>query len=146
MLSRDQILGASDLPTETVDVPEWGGQVIVRSMTGAERDRFELSLYSGNGRVNGAGTNGANGADNGAGNGAGNGTGNGAGNGKVNAENIRARLVALTTIDEAGNRLFDDGDVEALGAKSAAALARVFTVAQRLNALSGSDVEELEKN
>lgn len=41
MLSRDQILGAQDLERRSVDVPEWGGVVCVRLMTGSERDRFE---------------------------------------------------------------------------------------------------------
>lgn len=45
MLSRDQILAADDLPTEEVDVPEWGGAVLVRGMQGNERDRFEMSMY-----------------------------------------------------------------------------------------------------
>lgn len=37
MLSRDQILSASDLPTEEVPVPEWGGSVFVRTLTIGER-------------------------------------------------------------------------------------------------------------
>lgn len=40
-LTRDQILAASDLPTREVPVPEWGGEVIVRSMTLIERERYE---------------------------------------------------------------------------------------------------------
>jgi len=41
MLSRQQILEAEDRPTVTVEVPEWGGSVCIRSMSGAERDSFE---------------------------------------------------------------------------------------------------------
>jgi hypothetical protein len=40
-LDRSTILAFSDLTTEVVDVPEWGGSVHVRTMTGSERDRFE---------------------------------------------------------------------------------------------------------
>ena len=47
MLTRDQILNAQDIKTETVDVPEWGGTVIVKAMDGLERDRFEMSLSDG---------------------------------------------------------------------------------------------------
>lgn len=47
MLTRDQILNAQDIKTETVDVPEWGGTVIVKAMDGLERDRFEMSLRDG---------------------------------------------------------------------------------------------------
>lgn len=46
-LTKEEILAAQDLKTETVDVPEWGGQVIVRTMTGLERDRFESSIMQG---------------------------------------------------------------------------------------------------
>jgi hypothetical protein len=47
MLSREQILAAVDLPRETVEVPEWGGAVIVSTMTGADRDAFEASVLTG---------------------------------------------------------------------------------------------------
>jgi hypothetical protein len=40
-LTRAQILAASDLPTEVVAVPEWGGDVTLRVWTGTERDKFE---------------------------------------------------------------------------------------------------------
>ena len=43
-LSRDDILKAEDLTTEEVDVPEWGGTVLVRGLTGRERDEFEASV------------------------------------------------------------------------------------------------------
>ncbi|KWD53383.1 hypothetical protein WL67_15830 [Burkholderia ubonensis] len=37
-LTREQILGALDLKTESVPVPEWGGPVLVSVMSGAARD------------------------------------------------------------------------------------------------------------
>ena len=114
MLSRDDILNANDLKTETVQVPEWGGEVNVRTMTGAERDAFESKIVGKNGGVN--------------------------------MQNIRARLVSLTMVDENGDRIFSDDDVKELGRKSAAALDRVFTAAQGLNKISDEDVEELAKN
>lgn len=40
-LNKDQILGSTDVHVETADVPEWGGQVCIRTMTGIERDDFE---------------------------------------------------------------------------------------------------------
>ncbi|MGC5009746.1 hypothetical protein ACLQ2R_03170 [Streptosporangium sp. DT93] len=43
-LTRDQILDISDRRVEPVAVPEWGGTVRVRSLTGRERDKFEASL------------------------------------------------------------------------------------------------------
>ncbi|CAG6392778.1 phage tail assembly chaperone [Streptomyces cocklensis] len=43
-LSRDAIIAAVDAVTETVSVPEWGGDIGVKSMTGAERDEYEMGL------------------------------------------------------------------------------------------------------
>ena len=43
-LTRDQILAVSDIQTEEVHVPEWGGTVLVRGLTGAERDEFEAGM------------------------------------------------------------------------------------------------------
>jgi len=63
-----------------------------------------------------------------------------------NLTNLRARLAVLTVVDADGARIFADADADALGKKSAAGLSRIFDVAQRLNALTNSDVEELEKN
>ena len=117
MLSRDEILKVDDIRYEEVEVPEWGGTVRVRGMSGAERDAFEGSVVEQRGKKT-----------------------------AVNTRNLRAKLVAKSIVDGAGKRIFDDGDVEALGQKSAAALNRVFEVAQRLSGLSDEDMEELEKN
>jgi len=107
MLTREQILQSDDLPRETVPVPEWGGEVQVRTMTGTDRDAFEASLIGKEGRL----------------------------------ENVRARLVSLTLCDESGSRLFSDGDIAALGGKSAKALDRVFAVSQRLNGIGADQVD-----
>jgi hypothetical protein len=117
-LTKTQILEFDDRQTEAVAVPEWGGDVMVHGLTGAERDQFEASVISRKGRD----TN-------------------------VNMVNFRAKLIALSVVDaETGARLFDDADVGALGRKSAAALQRVFDVAQKLSGLSREDVDELTKN
>jgi len=59
-------------------------------------------------------------------------------------QNVRALLAVCTVCDENGKAIFDESDVTALGAKSAAALDKVFTVAIRLNGIGKRDVEELE--
>lgn len=117
LLTRDQILAADDLKRETLEVPEWGGEVIVRSLTGTERDAFEDSVVKQRGNSR-----------------------------ELNLRNARARLVSLSLIDEAGNKLFTDKDVDLLGRKSAAALDRVFAAAQRLSGLTENDIDELAKN
>jgi hypothetical protein len=47
LLSRDWILAAEDLKREEVHVPEWGGSVMIGTMTGAQRDAWEQSLVAG---------------------------------------------------------------------------------------------------
>lgn len=49
LLGRDEILKRDDIEYEIVDVPEWGGKVRVRTLTGDERDRYEGSLLKGKG-------------------------------------------------------------------------------------------------
>jgi hypothetical protein len=113
-LTRDQILAADDLRREAVDVPEWGGKVMVSAFTGKCRDAFEESITTDTG--------------------------------KPNLVNMRAKLAAMCIVDEKGKPLFTTADVEALGAKSSNALDRVVTVAQRLNRLGDSQLEELRGN
>jgi TATA-box binding protein (TBP) (component of TFIID and TFIIIB) len=116
-LTREAILDAGDLQAELVEVPEWGGSVFVRSMTGTERDQFESEAYTVKGK-----------------------------NVEMNRENFRARLLVRVLVDEANQRLFSPTDMVALGAKSAKALDRLFTVAMKINGLSKEDVEDLTKN
>ena len=52
LLTKKQILQADDLKRELVSVPNWGGDVYVRTMTGTERDTFEQSIVEGKGKVN----------------------------------------------------------------------------------------------
>lgn len=44
LLTKESILSISDLPTEVVEVKQWGGHVKVRGMNAGERDRFEESI------------------------------------------------------------------------------------------------------
>jgi hypothetical protein len=45
LLDRAAILGADDREYELVDVPQWGGTVRVRALSGTDRDRYLQSLY-----------------------------------------------------------------------------------------------------
>ena len=44
MLSKEQILSNVNLKTETINVAEWGGDIIVSEMNGAGRDSFEQAI------------------------------------------------------------------------------------------------------
>ena len=48
---RDRILAANDIPTEAVEVPEWGLTVEVKGMTGADRTRLLDMAITGGGEV-----------------------------------------------------------------------------------------------
>lgn len=117
LLTRDAILGAVDLVHQDVDVPEWGGTVRVRMLTGTERDQFEASTMIRRGKK----------VD-------------------MNLVNIRARLVAMCVVDEKGNQMFSDADVEALAKKSSMALHRVFEAARHLNGLTEEEAWEAKEN
>jgi len=117
ILTKKDILEIKDIEIERVEVPEWGGDVFVKGMTGLERDTFEASIVQQRGK-----------------------------DARVNMVNIRAKLAAQTICDEGGVRLFTDKDIRLLGAKSANALQRVFDVAQRLSGITEGDVDELAEN
>lgn len=52
MSLRDQILAAEDIPSEKVQIPEWGVTIEVRGMTGAERTRIMDKAVDQQGGVN----------------------------------------------------------------------------------------------
>jgi hypothetical protein len=64
----------------------------------------------------------------------------------ISMANMRARLVAMSAIDEEGERLFSNKEAAALGDKSATALNRLFEVCCRLSGITESDVDKLEGN
>jgi hypothetical protein len=51
LLSKASILSARDLPTETVPVPEWGGDVVLQGLTASQRDDLEASLVDPSGKI-----------------------------------------------------------------------------------------------
>ena len=114
ILSKEQILAAQDLETETVDVPQWGGSVLVRSLTARERGQLISSIVDQR-----------------------------AGGRTLKLTEVQVRTCAMAIVDAAGNRMFGEEDIAKLGRKSAGALQIVFEVAQRLSGLSDDQVEEL---
>lgn len=52
MLSKQDILKADDSKAIEVEVPEWGGTVIVGTMSGFARDQFEAAIIGKNGGAN----------------------------------------------------------------------------------------------
>lgn len=120
LIGRDAILQADDLAVEVVEVPEWGGEVMVRGLTGKERGKFQAMMVTQKGNSTMLNT---------------------AALGEVNVW-----LCLFGICDEAGGRIFTDKDFEALAKKSGTALERIASVIQRLSGLQGDEVEQLAAN
>ncbi len=118
--AKDVILGALDRKPTRVEMPMWGGIVLMAPMTGEARDRFEADTLT----LKERNTQDPN----------------------KSLHNFRARLVSLCLVDEAGVLLFTASDVAALGEKSGAALDRLFDCAREINGMTEADVEELSGN
>ncbi len=123
-LDRATLLGLDDLPIEAVYIPEWRAWVNVRAMTAGQRDQLEADMVklTSNGRSANEVT-----VD-------------------VNLATLRAKIVVMSVVDEAGEPLFTLEDMTAIASKNAAAIDRIFMVAQRLSGLSDRDVDDLTKN
>lgn len=117
ILTRDAILSADDLAREFVEIPEWGGGVFVRMMTGEERDRWELGFSKRRGK-----------------------------DGNLDLHGIRAELAAMVACDERGKSIFSVEDAPVLAKKSGSAIERICIAARKLNRLNEEDVEDLKKN
>lgn len=115
-LTRDQILAVADLKTATVDVPEWGGEVIVRTLSGLERAAYEDATATIKEDDGPAGVR------------------------------RMALLVVATVVDESGKRVFTPDDIDALVEKGFRPLHTVFMAARALNLLTQADVEAHAKN
>lgn len=118
LLSKEAILSAEDLDSEVVEVPEWGGSVLVWELSGHERSRWTDSVIK---------RRGSNEYD-------------------PIFVDMDAKLVAAAVKDESGKRLFSDKEIGALSKKSAKALQRVVKVARRLSGLTDEAVAEIAKN
>lgn len=112
----EEILSLDDRKVVEVEVPEWGGRKL-RLMEMSAADRDAYEISNLEARQQ-----------------------------KQPRRNIRARLVALCLVDDAGKRVFSDEQVEALGAKSAKVLDRLFWKARELNVLDEEQVKDVIKN
>lgn len=111
---RDQILAADDLPREQIETPGWPvPHVWVRGLTAAERDDYEQSLTE-------------RGPD-------------GSVRPRRSIRNLRAAFVVRVLVDENGERVFADSDVDKLGEKNAALIDRLWEKGRELSGLDGAN-------
>src|SRR5688572_27230813 len=99
-LTRADIDAAKDIKVEDLEVPEWGGTVRVRGLTGGQRSDIEATMVAINGqRI------------------------------EIRREalrEMRLRVVASSLVDGDGRRMFSDKELNALAEKSASAIDRIF--------------------
>jgi hypothetical protein len=122
MSARDLLLGAVELPRETVPVPELGlgTTFTLQCMSGEKRDAFELSLTALTANQKRR---------------------------LPDPTNYRAKLLVFSIIDpETGELVFTPNDIPAVGKIRADVLSRLADVAQRLSGIRREDVEDAEKN
>lgn len=115
LLGKNEILNIDDSQWEEIPVPEWGGEVRIRGLSGDEVDKYEASLM----RLR-------------------------KGKPDLAIQSATARLVAWCLVDENMSRLFvNEDEVKELGKKSGKALQRCFDKAAELSGLRPGDVEAM---
>lgn len=117
LLTKEQIRDAEDRATEIVPVPEWGGDVKIMALSGAERDLWDTWRVAQT-KLPAA----------------------------TKFRNTRAYLLVLSVVNDADEKLYSHADIEWLGSKSGAAIDRIYERCFKLSKLGDADVEESVKN
>lgn len=120
-LTREQMLEAArnaKIARDRLIVPELGGEIWVRGMSGTERDKFEEGLRIRKGKRAG----------------------------QSDLRNFRAQLAVRVIVTEQGDRVLTDDDAEVFGRVPAGVLDRIISRCQELSGLAEEEIEVLEKN
>lgn len=121
-LTREQILNMKDLPEEIVNVPRWGGDVVVRGASAFDREAYDQAVYI---------------------------TKEEDGKTKVvfnNSIKAKIKLVVKCVFDGEGKRVFQDTDEEALGNKLSGPINKIFKIIQNLSAMGDEAETTIAKN
>jgi len=117
-LTRDDILKIDDLKREHIDIPEWGGSIYVRELTGAERSElFALWKEDANDEKQ-----------------------------VQDSFAIIVNTVRLAACAEDGKQLFNFDDILLIRNRNAKILDRIYKAAARLNGFGADGIEEAKKN
>jgi len=118
LLTAEQILAADDIETRTVPVPEWGGAVLMRTMSGKVRDSYNEIVQS---RLVGKGKN-----------------------RKVGSyKGLTVSLLHKCLVKQDGSPLFKREQLIAFQEKSSEVIGRLQKIAIEMNGLSDEEVEDL---
>ncbi len=115
-LSAENILSADDMKVAPVDVPEWGGKIYVRRLTGRERDEFEQLMNDRKAAKS------------------------------LKVRGVISRIVALAASKADGSKLFTSNDAESrLDDKACAPLMRVFDAALKISGMRDDDIDNIKE-
>ncbi len=116
ILTRDEILNAADLQTETLGTPEWGEDsgVYVRSLTGEEREAIDQLQVD----AKKAGK----------------------------PLSVFALVAAFSIVDGAGVRIFSNENIPSLARKNSGPLERIWDWHVLHSGIGGKAAEEARKN
>lgn len=126
MLKKQQIIEAKDIQYFDVNVPEWAPEgstdeekencfVLIKTLSGKERDAFEASMIQGVGKAQ-----------------------------RIDMQNVRAKFCSLIIVDpDTRERMFGKPEIDLLAAKSAPALQRVYDKGMEVSRFTKEDIEEL---
>jgi type II secretory pathway component PulK len=132
ILNRDQVRAAQDRKPIPVQIPEWGGEVPVRGLSGTGKSDFEvwatqIKTDSEGRLIYKADKSGM----------------------ETEAPTLdrlklsKYKLITLTAENEDGTPMFEESDMGWLAEKSGAATEKLFDVAAALSGLSSADVNKL---
>ena len=116
LLTKAAILGAADLPTKDIEVPEWGGTVRIRALTAAQMEDLQGEFMAAQKE------------------------------GHLVPQHWRAKHLALSAVDETGALLFTETEAIKLAGKSGVAMFRVFDAINAFNAQTPGAIEDAAKN
>lgn len=116
-ISREQFLSQKALRTRDIEIPEWGGLVRVKALSGAERDLIEQKQFDQKGKSP-----------------------------RVNVAGFRARLVVFGVVDPDGKRIFTEADIPAINEMDGGVIDRIATAVSELSGYTPAEVERLEGN
>lgn len=115
-LSKDAIFAVKDSDSHEVDVPEWGGSILLRSMTGKQRNDYEhWATTQSKEKV-------------------------------PDYRGIRERLIICCAVDENGDALFTESDLAKLAEKNSEVIDRLHTECRAICGMDEDSVEDAVKN
>lgn len=117
-LTREQILAAAaaaKVPCEPMTVPELGGLIYVKGMSGKERDKTEEAFRIKKGRRAG----------------------------QSDLRNFRSFMACRVVVNKAGERLLNDDDVDVIGRLPSGVLDRIIAKMNELSGTTDEEIDDL---